>query len=139
MDAWIYPAEKTYRDYMTAAENPWITPPLLEDLKQKAWAEGLWNLFYPKSHGGGDALTNLEYAPLAEIMGRVNWAAEVFNCNAPDSGNMETLILYGTDQQEERWLKPLLAGEIRSGFAMIDPGNPDRHKQQSGMRQMADK
>ena len=76
-----------------------------------ARAEGLWNLFYPKSHADGDALTNLEYAPLAEIMGRVTWAAEVFNCNAPDTGNMETLILYGTKQQKYRWLKPLLAAD----------------------------
>ena len=121
MDARVYPAEKPYRDYMANAENPWTTPPVLEDLKQKARAAGFWNLFYPKSHAGEDALTNLEYAPLAEIMGRVPWAAEVFNCNAPDSGNMETLILYGTEQQKERWLKPLLAGEIRSGFAMTEP------------------
>ena len=121
MDAWIYPAEKTYRDYMAAAQNPWTTPPVLEGLKQKAREDGLWNLFYPKSPADGDALTNLEYAPLAEIMGRVIWAAEVFNCNAPDSGNMETLILYGTEQQKERWLTPLLAGEIRSGFAMTEP------------------
>ena len=121
MDARVYPAEKTYRDYMASADNPWTTPPVLEDLKQKARAAGLWNLFYPKSHAGEDALTNLEYAPLAEIMGRVTWAAEAFNCNAPDTGNMETLILYGTEQQKERWLKPLLAGEIRSGFAMTEP------------------
>ena len=121
MDAWVYPAEKGYREYITTTENPWTTPPILEDLKQKARAEGLWNLFYPKAHADGDALTNLEYAPLAEIMGRVIWAAEVFNCNAPDTGNMETLILYGTGEQKERWLKPLLAGEIRSGFAMTEP------------------
>lgn len=121
MESWIYPAEKAYREYITTTENPWTTPPVVEDLKQKARAEGLWNLFYPKAHADGDALTNLEYAPLAEIMGRVIWAAEVFNCNAPDTGNMETLILYGTEEQKERWLKPLLAGEIRSGFAMTEP------------------
>ena len=117
----VYPVEEAYRDALASAENPWTAPPILEGLKQKAQAEGLWNLFYPKAHADGDALTNLEYAPLAEIMGRVLWAAEVFNCNAPDTGNMETLILYGTEEQKERWLKPLLAGEIRSAFAMTEP------------------
>ena len=121
MQAHVYPVEETYRDALASAENPWTTPPILEDLKKKAREQGLWNLFYPKAHSDGDALTNLEYAPLAEIMGRVIWAAEVFNCNAPDTGNMETLILYGTEAQKERWLKPLLAGEIRSGFAMTEP------------------
>ena len=121
MESRVYPAETAYREYMAATETPWTTPPILEDLKQKARAQGLWNLFYPKAHSDGDALTNLEYAPLAEIMGRVIWAPEVFNCNAPDSGNMETLILYGTEEQKERWLQPLLAGEIRSGFAMTEP------------------
>ena len=121
MQAHVYPVEETYRDALAAAENPWTTPPILEGLKKKARSQGLWNLFYPKAHSDGDALTNLEYAPLAEIMGRVIWAAEVFNCNAPDTGNMETLILYGTEEQKERWLKPLLAGEIRSGFAMTEP------------------
>ena len=121
MQTHVYPVEQTYRDALASAANPWTTPPILEDLKQKAQAEGLWNLFYPKAHSDGDALTNLEYAPLAEIMGRVIWAPEVFNCNAPDTGNMETLILYGTERQKERWLKPLLAGEIRSGFCMTEP------------------
>ena len=121
MQAHVYPVEETYRDALAVAENPWTTPPILEDLKQKAQEQGLWNLFYPKAHSDGDALTNLEYAPLAEIMGRVIWAPEAFNCNAPDTGNMETLILYGTEEQKERWLKPLLAGEMRSGFAMTEP------------------
>ena len=121
MQAYVYPIEQAYREALASAADPWTTPPILEDLKQKARAQGLWNLFYPKAHSDGDALTNLEYAPLAEIMGRVIWAPEVFNCNAPDSGNMETLILYGTEEQKERWLKPLLAGEIRSGFAMTEP------------------
>ena len=121
MQAHVYPVEQDYREALASADNPWTTPPILEDLKQKAQAEGLWNLFYPEAHSDGDALTNLEYAPLAEIMGRVIWAPEVFNCNAPDTGNMETLILYGTEEQKERWLKPLLAGEIRSGFAMTEP------------------
>ena len=121
MQAHVYPVEETCRGALAAAENPWTTPPILEDLKKKARGQGLWNLFYPKAHSDGNALTNLEYAPLAEIMGRVIWAPEVFNCNAPDTGNMETLILYGTEEQKERWLKPLLAGEIRSGFAMTEP------------------
>ena len=121
MQTHVYPVEEAYRDALAGAGNPWTTPPILKDLKQKARAQGLWNLFYPKAHSDGDALTNLEYAPLAEIMGRVTWAAEVFNCNAPDTGNMETLILYGTEEQKERWLEPLLAGEIRSGFAMTEP------------------
>ena len=121
MDNRVYPAEQDYRAYLASAANPWTTPPVMEDLKQQARAEGLWNLFYPRAHSDGDALTNLEYAPLAEIMGRVMWAAEVFNCNAPDTGNMETLLLYGTAPQKERWLEPLLAGEIRSGFAMTEP------------------
>ena len=119
MDEHVYPNEKAMQDHLASTDNPWITPPLLEDLKHKAREADLWNLFLPGEHGAG--LTNLEYAPLAEIMGRVIWAPEVFNCNAPDAGNMETLALYGSDEQKERWLKPLLAGEIRSAFAMTEP------------------
>jgi acyl-CoA dehydrogenase len=115
----IYPVEKTYADELAAAANPWRTPARMEDLKAKAREAGLWNLFYPHEHGG--ELTNLEYAPLAEIMGRVMWAPEVFNCNAPDTGNMETLCKYGTAAQQQEWLEPLRAGEIRSGFAMTEP------------------
>ena len=115
----IYPVEKTYAEELAAAANPWRTPARMEALKAKAREAGLWNLFYPHEHGG--QLTNLEYAPLAEIMGRVMWAPEVFNCNAPDTGNMETLCKYGTDAQKAEWLAPLLAGEIRSGFAMTEP------------------
>ena len=115
----IYPIEKTYAAELAASGNPWRTPARMEDLKAKARAAGLWNLFRPKDHGG--ELTNLEYAPLAEIMGRVMWAPEVFNCNAPDTGNMETLLKYGDEAQQRQWLEPLLAGEIRSGFAMTEP------------------
>jgi acyl-CoA dehydrogenase len=115
----IYPVERVYAEELAAAANPWRTPTRMEDLKAKARAAGLWNLFYPHEHGG--QLTNLEYAPLAEIMGRVMWAPEVFNCNAPDTGNMETLCKYGTDAQRQEWLEPLLAGKIRSGFAMTEP------------------
>jgi acyl-CoA dehydrogenase len=119
MDAHVYPLELSYKQELEQSENQWKTPPVMEELKRKARSEGLWNLFMPGEHGAG--LTNLEYAPLAEIMGRVLWASEVFNCNAPDTGNMETLALYGTREQKDRWLKPLLAGEIRSGFAMTEP------------------
>lgn len=121
MDAHVYPVEAEYRRHFETTENRWTTPPIVLELREKARAEGLWNLFYPAAHGKDDALTNLEYAPLAEIMGRVIWAAEAFNCNAPDSGNMETLILYGSDAQKQQWLEPLLAGEIHSGFAMTEP------------------
>ncbi|NNM01001.1 MAG: acyl-CoA dehydrogenase [Gammaproteobacteria bacterium] len=123
MDEHVYPREVEYRDYLAAADNPWHTPPIVEELKVRAQQAGLWNLFLPKAHAGENGLTNLEYAPLAEIMGRVPWASEVFNCNAPDSGNMETLLLYGTEEQKAQWLEPLLAGDIRSGFAMTEPHN----------------
>jgi acyl-CoA dehydrogenase len=119
MDEHIFPNEHAMQQHLTTTDNPWVTPPLLEDLKIKAREAGLWNLFLPGEHGAG--LTNLEYAPLAEIMGWVMWSSEAFNCMAPDTGNMETLVLYGTDEQKERWLKPLLAGEIRSAFAMTEP------------------
>lgn len=119
----VYPAEKDYDEFLKNTDNQWTTPPIFQDLKQKAKAAGLWNLFLPQGHWDGDALTNLEYAPLAEIMGRVLWAPEVFNCSAPDTGNMETLIMYGTEEHKARWLTPLLEGEIRSGFAMTEPHN----------------
>lgn len=117
----VLPVEAAYRQHFETTDYRWTTPPLLLDLCEKAKAEGLWNLFCPAGHGKADALSNLAYAPLAEVMGRVIWAPEVFNCNAPDTGNMETLMLYGTDEQKRRWLDPLLAGKIRSGFAMTEP------------------
>jgi acyl-CoA dehydrogenase len=120
MDAHIYPVEQSYREAVKTAENPWVTPPLMDELKKKARKADLWNLFLPDDeHGAG--LSNLEYAPLAEMMGRVLWCSEVFNCSAPDTGNMEVLAQYGSPAQKEQWLTPLLNGEIRSAFAMTEP------------------
>jgi acyl-CoA dehydrogenase len=119
MDKRIYPNEKRFRDEVAAGDR-WQPIALIDALKKEAQAEGLWNLFLPDSeHGAG--LTNTEYAPLCEIMGRVPWAPEVFNCSAPDTGNMETLVRYGTAEQKQRWLEPLLSGSIRSCFAMTEP------------------
>ena len=118
MDTHIYPNERRYHEQLNAVPNRFGTVPLMEELKAKARAAGLWNLFVPASHGG---LTNAQYAPLAEIMGRVLWSPEVFNCNAPDTGNMEVFMKYGTPAQQERWLTPLLSGEIRSAYAMTEP------------------
>ncbi len=123
MEDLVYPNEKTYQDQLaeaTARGERWSIPPIIEELKSEAKGRGLWNLFLPDSeHGAG--LTNLEYAPLCEVMGRSPIAPEAFNCNAPDTGNMEVLDRYGTGEQKERWLKPLLDGEIRSCFAMTEP------------------
>jgi acyl-CoA dehydrogenase len=116
----IYPAEAMFERELAEASSRWQIPPVMEDLKRKARTEELWNLFLPES-GRGAGLTNLEYAPLCEIMGRSPIAPEVFNCSAPDTGNMETLVRYATPAQQEQWLKPLLAGEIRSAFAMTEP------------------
>ena len=119
MQAHIYPNEAAFRAELDQAQNRFATPVLMEKLKAKARDDGLWNPFLPKAHGG--TLRNVDYAPLAEIMGRTWWAPEVFNCNAPDTGNMETLMLYGTEAQKARWLTPLMNGEIRSGFCMTEP------------------
>jgi len=119
MDEYIYPNEKIYREQGLTGDR-WQLRPIVEDLKAKAKVAELWNLFLPESEQGA-GLTNLEYAPLCEIMGRCTWSPEVFNCSAPDTGNMEVLVRYGTPDQQSRWLKPLLAGEIRSCFAMTEP------------------
>lgn len=120
MDSHVYPAEAVYDEQMREAGDPHFHPPILEDLKAKARKRGLWNLFHPHPEWG-PGLTNLEYAPLAEIMGRSHIASEACNCSAPDTGNMEVLTLFGSDEHKERYLKPLLDGTIRSAFAMTEP------------------
>jgi acyl-CoA dehydrogenase len=119
MDEHVYPNEQAYADEIASGDR-WKPSQLVDELKDRARAEGLWNLFLPGSDVGA-GLTNLEYAPLCEVMGRVLWAPEVFNCSAPDTGNMEVLERYGTPEQQQRWLRPLLEGEIRSCFAMTEP------------------
>ena len=120
MDEHVYPNEDAYTNHFKNTDNKWVSPPLMQELKNKAKDAGLWNLFLPESERGA-GLSNLEYAPLAEIMGRVFFASEVFNCNAPDTGNMEVLDRYGSEQQKDQWLKPLLNGDIRSCFSMTAP------------------
>ncbi|MCX7165220.1 MAG: acyl-CoA dehydrogenase family protein, partial [Rhodocyclales bacterium] len=123
MDEHIYPNEDVFHHEVEgnrAKGNPWVPTVIMEQLKEKARAAGLWNLFLPQSERGA-GLTNLEYAPLCEIMGRSHIAPEAFNCSAPDTGNMETIERYGNDAQRNEWLMPLLEGKIRSGFAMTEP------------------
>jgi acyl-CoA dehydrogenase len=124
MDEHIYPNEHTYAEQLSAAGNRFAYLPLMEELKVKAREAGLWNLFIPPSHAqycDHDGFSNFNYAPLAEIMGRVLWSPEVFNCNAPDTGNMEVFMKYGTEEQRAQWLTPLLNGDIRSSYAMTEP------------------
>ena len=121
MDKHVYPKNETYHSQIeNFGADRWQVVPVIEDLKKEAKKEDLWNLFLPESDYG-HGLTNAEYAPMCEIMGRAMWSAEVFNCSAPETGNMEVLVRYGTDEQKEKYLKPLLEGEIRSAFAMTEP------------------
>ena len=120
MDKYIYPSEAIYQSQLDTSKGSWQSPLVMEELKSEARKQNLWNLFLPESKLGG-GLTNLEYAPLCEIMGRSLIAPEAFNCAAPDTGNMETLVRYGTEQQKEQWLAPLLDGKIRSTFCMTEP------------------
>jgi acyl-CoA dehydrogenase len=124
MDEHIYPQEHRYHEEVAANRaqgNAWVPTRVIEELKPKARSAGLWNLFLPHSPRAPEGLSNLEYAPLCEIMGRVHWAPEVFNCNAPDTGNMETIERYGTEAHKQQWLEPLLRGDIRSAFLMTEP------------------
>jgi len=121
MDDHVYPAESVYEEQLAAAGDPHAHPPIIEELKAEARRRGLWNLFLPHKTEWTDGLSNIDYAPLAEIMGRSPLASEACNCSAPDTGNMEVLTTFGTAEQQERWLHPLLEGEIRSAFAMTEP------------------
>ena len=120
MDEHVHPNEQTFEEQLNSGPDRWQIPPIIEEIKEKAKSAGLWNLFLPESEYGY-GLTNLEYAPLSEIMGRVHWGSEVFNCSAPDTGNMEVISRYCTPEQQQEWLEPLLEGKIRSCFAMTEP------------------
>ncbi len=120
MEEHVYPNERLFYEQLDSGSDRWQIPPILEELKLRARREGLWNLFLPESENGA-GLSNLEYAPLCEVMGRVIFAPEIFNCSAPDTGNMEVLVRYGSPEQKDKWLRPLLEGEIRSCFAMTEP------------------
>ena len=122
MEKHVYPIEQSYTQSFLNSPTPWKTPAIIDELKEEARAQGLWNLFLPEEYlPYGAGLSNLEYAPLCEIMGRVPFSSEIFNCSAPDTGNMEVLAKYGSDTQKATWLEPLLEGRIRSGFAMTEP------------------
>ena len=126
MDEVIYPAETVYEEQMEKAKDRWQLPPVMEEVKAEAKKRGLWNMFLPADRESGDThgtmgLSNLEYAPLCEILGRSSIASEATNCSAPDTGNMEVFARYGSKEHKEKWLKPLLNGEIRSCFAMTEP------------------
>ena len=123
MDSHVYPAEPVYHEQIAASGNPHHHPPIMEELKAEARRRGLWNLFLPHQTQWTDGLSNSDYAPLAEITGRsAAIAPQALNCSAPDTGNMEVLTMFGTDEQKEQWLVPLLEGQIRSAFAMTEPG-----------------
>src|SRR3954463_4074244 len=129
----VYPSEGVYEQQLREGGDPHFHPPVMEELKEEARSRGLWNLFLPDDeHGAG--LSNLDYAPLAEIMGRTFLAAEACNCNAPDTGNMEVLAQFGSQEQKDQWLRPLLDGEIRSAFAMTEPDVASSDATNIGMR-----
>src|SRR6201996_9101341 len=133
MESHVYPAEPVYEQQMRDAGDPHFQPPIVEELKAEARRRGLWNLFHPHPEWG-PGLTNLEYAPLAEIMGRSHLASEACNCNAPDTGNMEVLTLFGTDEHKEKYLKPLLDGTMASAFAIPSRRSPARTPPMSSSR-----